>query len=232
MGKRTCSIHGCEREHAALFLCQMHYERLRNTGTTNLRVRVPKVCRMPSCDKKATKRRWCGKHWNRIRKNGSPLDRHQKWVLKDYPACTVCGGEIQVGNGFRRYCGRSCAVLANRGQRPTAISCAQCGVEVDMTIRNERGYLMNSSLSRCHDCRKGVNLRGYVSRLLERDGTACSLCGEDIDMTLKYPHPKSRSVDHVLPRSLGGTEDMSNLALACLTCNVSKQARMDWAPAA
>jgi len=32
------------------------------------------------------------------------------------------------------------------------------------------------------------------------------------------------AVDHILPRSKGGTDDLSNLALACRSCNERKQA--------
>lgn len=226
MSERVCCIHGCGRKHYGKFLCNTHYLRLRLTGTTNKRVREPKLCRMPNCDKRAEKHRWCGKHWTRIQKNGSPLDKAQKWVVRDYPECVVCKGPINKGNGFRRYCSQSCAVIANRGKRPGESACGQCGTPLDMTERNEAGRLISSNRAYCEDCRGGVNLRKYVAPLFERDGADCSICGDAIDMTLVYPHPKSRSVDHVLPRSLGGTEDMSNLALACLICNITKQARV------
>lgn len=226
MGKLTCSIDGCDRKFYGLFLCNTHYLRLRNTGTTNLRPRAPKVCRMPSCAKSAVKHRWCSTHWARVRKTGSPFAHRQKWTWEEFSECTVCGGDIPAVGEFRRYCSRSCAVLANRGHRPAASSCAQCGTEVDMTYRNERGRLVNSNLSYCRDCRKGVNLSCYVARLVERDGIACSLCGDDIDMDLKYPDPMSRSVDHVLPRSHGGTEEMGNLSLAHFRCNNMKRAQV------
>lgn len=34
--------------------------------------------------------------------------------------------------------------------------------------------------------------------------------------------PGSRSVEHLLPRSLGGTDQLSNLAPAHLSCNISR----------
>ncbi|NKT05174.1 hypothetical protein GS485_11095 [Rhodococcus hoagii] len=37
-----------------------------------------------------------------------------------------------------------------------------------------------------------------------------------------YPHPKSASLDHVIPLSCGGAHDPSNVALAHLACNVAK----------
>lgn len=65
----------------------------------------------------------------------------------------------------------------------------------------------------------------YLAVLLERDGAACGICGELIDMTLKYPDPMSRSVDHVVPLARGGDHAPENCQLAHLTCNVKKGAK-------
>lgn len=42
-------------------------------------------------------------------------------------------------------------------------------------------------------------------------GEPCWLCGEPIDLTLKYPHPMSFTVDHVTPTSHGGADDYDQL---------------------
>lgn len=34
------------------------------------------------------------------------------------------------------------------------------------------------------------------------------------------------TVDHIVPKLLGGTDDLSNLCLACWDCNLSKQVRI------
>lgn len=34
-----------------------------------------------------------------------------------------------------------------------------------------------------------------------------------------YTHPARFTVDHKIPRALGGTNDISNLCLACVECN-------------
>jgi 5-methylcytosine-specific restriction endonuclease McrA len=49
--------------------------------------------------------------------------------------------------------------------------------------------------------------------------STCHLCGERIDRWLKYPHLRSLSIDHIVPRSKGGTNARSNLAAAHLECN-------------
>lgn len=50
--------------------------------------------------------------------------------------------------------------------------------------------------------------------VLERDGHRCAYCGGH-----------ASTVDHVLPRSRGGTTDWLNLVAACAPCNSSKDDR-------
>jgi len=51
-------------------------------------------------------------------------------------------------------------------------------------------------------------------KVLERDGFTCAYCGDE-----------ANSVDHIIPRSQGGTDDLDNLVAACMQCNCSKGAR-------
>ena len=56
-------------------------------------------------------------------------------------------------------------------------------------------------------------------------GTTCYVCRGPIDMTRTYPDPLSASVEHVVPRSLGGGDDIDGLRLSHLHCNISRGAR-------
>lgn len=47
--------------------------------------------------------------------------------------------------------------------------------------------------------------------VLERDGWTCHYC-----------RAEATTVDHVIPRSKGGTNEQSNLVAACVRCNASK----------
>lgn len=56
----------------------------------------------------------------------------------------------------------------------------------------------------------------------------CHLCGKRVRRNLKYPHPKSASLDHIVPlswRSQSPGHVWGNVALAHLRCNQSKGAR-------
>lgn len=61
-----------------------------------------------------------------------------------------------------------------------------------------------------------------VDYLRERDGDRCSLCRKRMDFTLPagpLGHDKGVTVDHVVPRSHGGSDDPANLRLAHWRCN-------------
>src|SRR5690242_6789471 len=68
--------------------------------------------------------------------------------------------------------------------------------------------------------RGGARRAHAVARLVDRDGNHCWYCGftfSDGDRTC--------TVDHVLPRSRGGTNVLANLRLACFYCN-NRRGRM------
>ncbi|WP_424462881.1 HNH endonuclease [Pseudoclavibacter helvolus] len=161
-----------------------------------------------------------------MKRNGSVEDSSQAWVWSDFDACVTCAGEIPDAGEFRRYCSRSCAVMVGRGVRPAERECAQCGGKIDMTARSPGGKRKYSSASCCSKCR-APHLTRHVPALVARDGIACGICGCDVDLTLAYPEPLSKSVDHVIPRSLGGPDELTNYRLSHLRCNVRRKARMD-----
>lgn len=61
-----------------------------------------------------------------------------------------------------------------------------------------------------------------------QSGWKCHLCGKRVSRRLKYPHPKSASLDHIVPLSWRKDSPghvWGNVALAHLRCNQSKGAR-------
>lgn len=50
----------------------------------------------------------------------------------------------------------------------------------------------------------------------------CAICGKPVDMSLKFPHPMSASVDHIIPWDKGGDCSIENLQLAHMCCNRKK----------
>ena len=57
--------------------------------------------------------------------------------------------------------------------------------------------------------------------------TVCGICGKPVDFSLKYPHPLSSCIDHIIPVAKGGhPSDLDNLQLAHWTCNRQKSDKL------
>ena len=54
----------------------------------------------------------------------------------------------------------------------------------------------------------------------------CGICGQPVDKSLKYPHPMSPTVDHIIPCNRGGSDDLENLQLAHRKCNRMKSDKL------
>jgi len=61
-----------------------------------------------------------------------------------------------------------------------------------------------------------------VERLAERDKNTCHLCGERVDLSIRFPDKQSPTVDHLVPIGLGGEHTYANTSLAHLGCNLAK----------
>jgi hypothetical protein len=72
--------------------------------------------------------------------------------------------------------------------------------------------------------------RNRIHEVAERDGWDCHLCREPIDPDLHavsehaVQHPMEATLDHVIPRSEGGTRNIENLRLAHRCCNMQRGA--------
>lgn len=58
-------------------------------------------------------------------------------------------------------------------------------------------------------------------RLIERDGLQCHYCEDDMELNRhdRKRGPNAISIEHVYPRSLGGSNQLFNLVLAHADCN-------------
>lgn len=70
--------------------------------------------------------------------------------------------------------------------------------------------------------RKPERNKKLVAYFNEQSG-ACAYCHED--MTLRLGEPKTATIDHVIPRSMGGKKQEFNEVAACSDCNRLKSNR-------
>ncbi len=69
---------------------------------------------------------------------------------------------------------------------------------------------------------RSTTTRDRHRAVIRRGRPDCHLCHEEIDYTLRSPHPMSYEVDHVIPLDRGGTDDLDNKAAAHRDCNRRK----------
>ena len=65
-----------------------------------------------------------------------------------------------------------------------------------------------------------------IPKLLERDGDKCHYCEREFEDT----QCRRMTVDHIVPISQGGTDDLDNLVLACNQYNGKKKERPGFVP--
>ena len=72
---------------------------------------------------------------------------------------------------------------------------------------------------------RGAAWEAVRRAVLERDGWQCSYCH-------KHLEGRDATVDHIVPKAAGGTDEADNLVAACRRCNGIKSdqlvARMPW----
>lgn len=62
--------------------------------------------------------------------------------------------------------------------------------------------------------------------LIVRGDRICPECGEEIDLSLEYPHPMYRTIDHIIPLARGGKHELANCQLMHYRCNAAKGVRL------
>jgi len=108
----------------------------------------------------------------------------------------------------QRWCSKSCKKAWENGARPPY----------------DRHALVGLPRKRQHDRirrqRRAETWDGVTNaEILERDRWRCGICGKVIGKKFKWPHPRSASIDHIVPISEGGADTAGNKRAAHLACN-------------
>lgn len=184
-------------------------------------------CSVEGCGSPSRKRGWCASHYAQAYRTGKPpVPFTYKWA--DPQPCLVCGDPPGI---HRRFCSDRCRVLyrAYDGEVPSTTPCVACGAAIDLTQRGKGGQRKKAVTKFCGPCRTDYRKYKLSAReLAVRDGINCGICGQPVDMSLRRKDSNMcPSVDHILPRALGGTHDPENLQLAHLYCNQAKSDRVE-----
>ena len=245
----TCSIPECGKAILSNGMCSIHYHRkLRgyrledSCETCGLELKKysgqAKYCSdecKPRCKEMGCERPYryssgyCSMHGVSYLRNGKPTGKYSWRLAADSYDCLACGENFKAGRGSRKFCSASCQQLHltyGGNIPPLSFDCIFCG---DYVVRDRFAKKYQRGDKKfCDRCRTSRQKRHKSSAgyLAKRDGNECKLCGELVDMSLRFPNKMAGSVDHIVPVALGGGHEESNLQLAHYSCNSRKQARM------
>lgn len=212
MAQRTCDTEGCEEKHLARGMCGVHY-----------------------------------RAWFRANKR----DRRAEYYDV---TCVMCGEAFRSSRKTGKYCDDDCRALhymerdirpASRGVRRPRVCplpddhpvmmicplefkwCCHCGQKYACRPARSRQY----STARCKWRAKGKRKsRRHLSRkteIFQRDGYICWICDKPTSRSYAMGDIWSPTIDHLVPQSLGGTDDPDNLATAHMWCNSARGASWD-----
>ena len=190
---------------------------------------MPDIDRSPSVNP--------GTHWPRPKFTGYPVDIVKLRIDAPEDARIIELGALGELTYYRSlmYCRRRgtytiplAAALELIPSRPHAITCAL--ERAGLWLAAHDGWTLvqhddlfiswpthkDSTTAASHRRRRARINYHHRAVLLERDGSACLVCGAGADLT----------IDHIVPISRGGSDDLSNLQVLCRRCNSSKKDRI------
>lgn len=223
-----CCIEACEKPVHSSGLCSAHSRRASRHGdplTPLLRQPNVGACSIDECTEPSRKRGWCVSHYSRWRRLGSAEGEVKKWN-KSGP-CRVCAAP--PAPGMRQFCSLACAQYWYRheGVLPSNPRCARCSTEIELTEKTPAGHRKRSDSKLCRRCKIHHRTEATPGELALRDGPLCQLCGLEVDLKAVHPDPMRPSVDHIVPRARGGSDEASNNQLTHLRCNQIKSDRIE-----
>ena len=145
--------------------------------------------------------------------------------------CSTCWKPFASKNAWTKCCSDECRQNSQgiRNRRVYFKNCKSCGKLCTMR---------NWNASRCSPCqilfewesdkkyeqnRKCSKVGGLIPYIGERDLWRCSICSTKVMSKIYLAQDKwSPTIDHVIPVSQGGTDDLANLKLAHMICNAKK----------
>jgi HNH endonuclease len=189
----------------------------------------PKLYCSPKCNRRVHNRRS-----NRRRlpmRNPTPKPR----------ACAYCKAMFVPRRNDQIYCpGSWCVQYAYQARRAAGaplrqveqqLRCQECDKEFTAFKSNARWCSLtckNRNTNRVMSRRRGSAPRvPYTDReIFERDQWRCHLCRKPVDPDLPRTHRDGATIDHILPISLGGADEPSNVATAHWHYNHKKRAQL------
>lgn len=217
MPNSTCRWPECELPAKSKGFCFRDYARAKRAGDFDspwvgkeMRVygtNAGRECRWPDCSEPAEYGGLCARDYSRAKKVGNHVDPWVDWITSG--TCRICGKSWETGRNTNvGFCSNSCRSAQWRIDHPERARVTRMDA-----VRRRRARLA------------GVVVENFtIKDVRVAHGDDCYLCDKRINYALKFPHPKSPSLDHVIPISAGGAHTVQNTAMAHMECNNRKNA--------
>ena len=145
---------------------------------------------------------------------GAKLVRTSRWPKRVCDDCKVKPHEQRPGYGICQGCG---------GPRPTTRGrrfCESCSDQLAKARNRRKNVKRRAARMRG----AAIELERYTTQeIAERDNWTCHLCKRKVTKRqLPVGHPRSATIDHLVPVSAGGDDVRANVALAHWSCNAAR----------
>lgn len=146
-------------------------------------------------------------------------------------SCDRCSEAFTARTAHAKYCSDPC----RKAPAPPR-ACRDCDSPVDVgkTLCADCKAAATKAARRRYRAWRRAKEKGAAGAALdpltvyERDGWRCGICKRQISKRLTYPHPRSVSLDHIVPLSWGGEHVWENVQPAHLECNMTKSNRVEF----
>ena len=131
-------------------------------------------------------------------------------MMGNYKICPTCAFSFKANRRQYKYCRKECQPgFTRKSRKPRQRHCIGCSKLFHPGNRSQK-FCMPS-------CRQKSDNTYFQTRfkVMARDNFQCIYCGHDSDECKLH-------VDHIIPRSKAGLDDMDNLVTSCEYCNLGK----------
>jgi hypothetical protein len=198
-----------------------------------------RTCTKDGCDRDHYARGLCNTHWKAQRRAAGVDATRSRYA--EQRTCDLCNDTYTADRPESMYCSRDCRDLANlnAGQQATASAAGIAARSLSTSITyghciacdklwcgpaggQPRFYCTKA----CRSRHRGTGYRRHAAMIHERDNWTCWLCDQPTSRNYSSTDPDAPTLDHLVPRSLGGTNEPNNLATAHALCNATRGARI------
>lgn len=227
---RKCKL--CEKDATRQGFCNSHYRKGMRNGTIQVvQIKREEKCTVKDCDSEHYAKGFCEKHYRQTQRKENPRKCSIDGCKEVHIAKGLCRKHYQrvVRNGStddpkltkRSIRIRKCSVCGEQRKICGYEMCASCYSKQDYVRHKNKVKAYNRHVK----IKNGTTGRYTKQEVLNKTNGVCGICGELIDLTLKFPHKSSFSIDHIVPISKGGSNTIDNVQPAHLLCNCLKQAK-------